>query len=110
MSELLGDMTVEFPKTVTGCHVEIRRLGALLAEADKQLEAREDTIDNLQDELDEFEENAESADDLEAGVTDAIQKFLDECERVGPLQFDVPKTDRANRAIVGLHDAVGRRP
>jgi chromosome segregation ATPase len=107
VSELLGDIDVEFPKTVTGCHVEIRRLETLLTEADKQLEAKEETIDDLQGKVDEFEEEAE---ELEDDATNAIHKFLDECERTGPLRFDVPQTDQANRAIVALHDAVGRRP
>lgn len=107
MSELLGDIDVEFPKTVTGCHVEIRRLETLLTEADKQLEAKESTIDALQSEVDELNEGAT---ELEDAATDAIHKFLDECERVGSLRFDVPQTDRTNRAIVALHDAVGRRP
>lgn len=103
MSELLDDLEVGFPKTVTACHDEIRRLGSLLADADAQIEAKDRRIGDLQDEVEELEEAS-----TEDSAEDAINLFLDECERTGPLRFDVPQTDRVNRAIVGLHDVVGR--
>lgn len=107
MSDLLGDLIIDFPKTVTNCHAEIRRLEGLLAAAGKQLEAKETTIDELQGKLDEIEEEGAAE---ENHTDEAINAFLDEVERVGPLRFDVPQTDRANRSIVALHDIVGRRP
>ncbi len=35
MSDLLGDVDVEFPKTVGRCHAEIERLRDLIREADR---------------------------------------------------------------------------
>lgn len=106
MSDLLGEVDVEFPRSVTACHAEIRRLADLIGDADKQLDAKDTTIDELQEELDELEEG-ESVDEETEG---AIQAFLDEVVRTGPLRFDVPQTERVNRTIVKLHDVVGRRP
>lgn len=105
MSELLDDIDVDYPKTVTACHAEIKRLEGLLDSADKQIKAKDGVIDDLQEKVDELEE-AES----EEAAEEAINRFLDECERTGPLRFDVPQTDRAQRAIVALHDVVGRQP
>ena len=106
MSDLLGDTEFEFPKTVGACHAEIRRLSNLIAEADKQIDAKDNEIDDLQEELEEIEEKGGVRDEETEHV---IHTFLDEVERTGPLQFDVPQTDRVNRAIVALHDVVGRR-
>lgn len=100
MSDLLGDVEVSFPKTVTACHNEIKRLQDLVHEADKQLTANEDRIDELQDEIDDEQEDAIAA----------IHTLLDECERTGPLRYDVPQSDRVNRAIVKLHEVAGRNP
>lgn len=108
MSDLLGDLDIEFPKTVSACHAEIRRLSELIADADKQLDAKDDTIDELQTEIDEIEDGKE--DDCDQQTESAVNAFLDEIERTGPLRFDVPNTDRVNRAIVALHDLVGRKP
>lgn len=83
----------EFPTTVEACHAEIKRLSGRVQE--------------LESEMEEIEEEGAASDE---DVEDAINTFLDEVERTGPLRFEVPKTDRANRAIVALHDAVGRRP
>jgi hypothetical protein len=107
MSDLLEEITDEYPKTVTVCHAEIKRLNAVIVAADKQLEGKDDEIAELKDELDEIEEKGTVSDQDAAS---AINAFLDECERVGPLRFDVPQSDRTNRAIVGLHDVVGRKP
>ena len=83
----------QFPDNVEACHDEIRRLSR--------------AIGKLESELEEIEEEGTVRDqDIEG----AIHSFLDEVERTAPLRFQVPTTDRANRAIVGLHDAVGRRP
>lgn len=43
-------------------------------------------------------------------LKDAINAFLDECERTAVLKFKVPETEHANKAILGLYDAVGRNP
>lgn len=107
MSVLLDDLTEELPKTVTACHAEIKRLNATIISADKQLEEKDATIGELETELDEIEEKGTVA---ESDLEGVINQFLDECERTGPLRFDVPQTERANRAVVALHDAVGRKP
>lgn len=108
MSDLLDGVVdeIEFPKTVGACHAEILRLSNLIAEADKAIDAKDEEIDDLQEELDKIEEKGTVRDE---GTALAIHAFLDEVERTGPLRFDVPQTDRANRAIVALHDVVGRR-
>lgn len=116
------------PNTVTACHAEIRKLreavgvdagsaeeisalgetvSALESERDElkdELEAAKKTVSELEERVDELEE------DDRPDAEDAINCFLDECERIGPLRYDVPQSDRAVRAIVRLHDAVGRQP
>lgn len=106
MSDLLGDVDIEFPKTVTGCHAEIRRLSELIGDADEQLDAKDEAIGELQDEIDEIEENGTVSDNTEQ----AVHSFLDEVERTGPLRFNVPQSDRLNQIIVRLHDVVRRQP
>lgn len=107
MSDLLDDIEIEFPKTVTACHAEIRRLSNLIAEADKVIDDKDGEIDDLQSELDEIEEKGIVRDEE---IEQTIHAFLDEVERTGPHQFDVPQGERANRAIIALHDVVGRNP
>jgi Fe-S-cluster formation regulator IscX/YfhJ len=107
MSYLLDESDVEYPKTVTRCHEEISRLQKLLVDADSHLDKKEARIEELQGEIIELED---TGDDVEDHAEEAIHAFLDECERVAPLKFDVPQSERANRAIVRLHDAVGRKP
>lgn len=104
MSDLLGDIVIDFPKTVTACHTEIRRLEGLLATADAQLDKKDD---ELQSTIDDSEERDAETDFF---ANDAINMLLDECERVGPLRYDVRQSDRTMRAIIALHDAVGRQP
>lgn len=105
MSFLADENDAVYPQTVTVCHTEISRLQGLLVEADRQLDAKNERIDDLQDKIDDLEES-----DLytEGGAAEAINAFLDECERTGPLRFEVPQSERTNRAIVRLHDVVGR--
>lgn len=107
MSDLLDEAEIEFPKTVTACHAEIRRLSNLIAEVDKAIDCKDEEIDDLRSELDEIEEKGTVRDEE---TEQAIHAFLDEVERTGPLQFDVPRDERANRAIIALHDVVGRNP
>jgi predicted nucleic acid-binding Zn-ribbon protein len=107
MSDLLGDIEVSFPKTVTACHAEIKRLQDLVQEADEQLTSKEERIDELEREVDDLEDDD---DDYTVDTIEAINALLDECERTGPLRYDVPQTDRVNRAIVKLHEVTGRNP
>lgn len=108
-----------YPKTVTACHAEIKRLEDLLEAANEQIASKDEEIGKLEGQVDDLEsDNAEMKDELEEyrnaegqvaeETAEVINAFLDECERVGPLRYDVPQTDRAMRAIVALHDAVGR--
>lgn len=56
------------------------------------------------DEIEAFEEESEDSREREA-----IDAFCNVVERpVGKLTFTVPQTNEANRAILGLHDAIGR--
>jgi predicted nuclease with TOPRIM domain len=75
----------ELKETLTQSQAEVETLEARIEELEGRIEERADPVE-------------------------AIDAFLDECERTGPLRFDVPQSDRANRAIVRLHDAVGRQP
>lgn len=114
-----------FPRTVSACHAEIIRLRVSLenaqessgadriaeleAERDEleaKLEAAEEEGTSLQAEVDRLEKHIESFPD----ATEDINALLDECVRFGPLRYDVPQTPRAMRAIVNLHDCVGRQP
>jgi len=103
------------PNTVTACHVMIRKLqesagdDGATAERDElkeKVEELEDECKSLQSEVERLEKYIEQSPD----ATDDINALLDECVRVGPLRFDVPQSDRAQRAIVALHDCVGRQP
>jgi predicted nucleic acid-binding Zn-ribbon protein len=107
MSETIDDLEVEFPKTVTACHAEIARLDGKIAELQEKNSELASKLNTASDRLAEIENDDEEE---ELGVSGAINAFLDECERTGPLRYDVPQTDRAMRAIVALHDAVGRNP
>lgn len=107
------------PNTVTACHDEIRKLREAMSEdTAEQLSALEserdelkDRVEGLEKEVSELEARVEELEDEDRpDATDAIERFLDECERVGPLRYDVPQSDRAMRAIVVLHDVVGRNP
>jgi hypothetical protein len=123
MSDVMDDLVVSYPKTVTACHAEIARLEEVLAGEDSPRELHR-RLRKLESELEDARTSATSwenkHDEVEADLEKlretiegdpviAINTFLDECERVGPLRYDVPQTDRAMRAIVQLHDAVGRR-
>ena len=110
-----------FPKTVSACHVEIIRLRNALAEIDvsDQVAALEAERDELRDQLEgEQKENGELSDrvkELEDNenpdAVSAIDLFLYEVERpVGCFNFDVVHGAAADRAILGLYDAVGRQP
>lgn len=74
MSDLLEEIEVVFPKTVTHCHAEIRRLEGLIAAADKEIDAKESEIDNLESELEDAKD--EVVDDSE-NVGAVINAFLD---------------------------------
>jgi predicted nuclease with TOPRIM domain len=115
------DTLERLPNTVTKCHDEIKRLRAAVVDPDgeaEQISALESERDELKDTVAELEaektalelrvkelEDAEKPDAIEA-----IDAFLNECERIGPLKYDVPQSDRTFRAIIGLHDAAGRTP
>jgi predicted nuclease with TOPRIM domain len=111
------DTIERLPNTVTKCHALIRSLQVAAGEgASERISALEAERDELKELLEATKKEAE---ELEARVEElekdpdaisAIEAFLDECERVGPLRYDVPQSDHSNRAIVQLHDAVGRQP
>ena len=104
------------PNTVSKCHAEIMKLreacsdpdiAAIIAERDElkeRLQAAKKEVEELEARVEQLEENDRPDAEL------AINAFLDECERIGPMRYDVPQSDRAFRAIVELHDSVGRQP
>ena len=65
----------------------------------------QDEVSSVEDRLEEVEEFV-AAKDLD--IFGAVERLLDECERVGPLRYDLVQSDRASAAIVELHDIVGR--
>jgi predicted RNase H-like nuclease (RuvC/YqgF family) len=115
------------PNTVTVCHAEIRKLREAVSDgsATEEIAALKETVSALESERDELKDKLEASektvseleervdeleDEARPNAVEAIERFLDECERVGPLRYDVPQSDRAMRAIITLHDAVGRNP
>lgn len=75
------------------------------AAVDAAFDAYEEATAALQDEVDSHEREAGDVDHIK----DAVDAFCDVIERpVGKLTFIVPQTDEVNRAIRGLHDAIGR--
>lgn len=80
-----------------------------LAEARDEIANLESTNEKLNDELDELNAKIEQLEEG-GGVSLAVDSFLDCCERVGPLRYIVPQSDRASQAIVALHDAIGATP
>src|SRR5258708_5674564 len=72
MSDLLDDIEIEFPKTVTACHAEIRRLSNSIIEDDKANDDRDGEIDDLQSGVDEIEEKGTVRDEE---VEQAIHAF-----------------------------------
>lgn len=117
MSETIEGVAASFPKTVTACHAEITRLRDMFnGGALREFTALETERDELKEALEDAKkENAELEAKIEKleqdpDTVDAIHSFLDECERVGPQRYDMPQSDRAMRAVISLHHAVGRNP
>jgi hypothetical protein len=110
------DTIERLPNTVTKCHAEIRKLreacsnpdiAAIIAERDEL----KDKLEAAEKKVGELEASVEEGGEIDDPAADqAINAFLDECERIGPMRYDVPQSDRAFRAIVWLHDLVGRNP
>jgi len=102
---------LEMPTTIKACHNEIGKLRAQLADARDDLADKERENSRLQSELDDMEEESREAEnEADDRLVDVVHQFLDECERVGVLRYRVPESDRANSAIIGLHEMAGRNP
>lgn len=72
--------------------------------AEREIEMLESEVDDLSAQVDDLEDEAN-----ETKVREAVDRFCDEVERpVGTMNYTVPDNDRVNRAIIGLHDAIGR--
>lgn len=103
---------IKMPRTVSACHAEITRLHEQISELNEgddvsTLKARIEELDGQNDALEKRVIELEEAENPDAVA--AIDCFLDEVERpVGQLKFDVVHGPRADRAILGLFDAVGR--
>jgi predicted nucleic acid-binding Zn-ribbon protein len=98
-------MGEQMPKTVTACHAEIIRLQATISDLEGEKEKLMKELGSAEDRLEEVEESI-AAKDLD--IFGAVERLLDECERVGPLRYDLVQSGRASAAIVALHDIVGR--
>jgi chromosome segregation ATPase len=69
--------------------------------------AHEDEIEEKNNEIQRLK--AEEEESLTA-ATDAAHRVCDALDRpVGKLTFDIPRPDEFNRAMLGLHDAIGRK-
>lgn len=111
-----------FPKTVSACHAEIIKLRSAVDEpgADagrvEELEIEvarlKETLSATEDENDALEDRInELGGDKALDAIGAINTFLYEVERpVGRFNFDIIHGPAADRAIVGLFDAVRRQP
>lgn len=83
----------------------------LAREVSAYVEREYDGLDATNDDLaaahDELLAEAEGSG---GDIADAVNEFIDEIQRpVGSLKFIVPQSDSVNRALLGLHDAVGRK-
>lgn len=72
-----------------------------------------DEIERLENSLEDCTVRCSGLEDEAEGtrgkIADAVNQFCDEVERpVGSMTYIVPANDRVNRAIIGLHDAIGR--
>jgi hypothetical protein len=84
---------------------------ARLVAAAKSIAAVEvnDLEDTIAENEDRIEELKGEADGKKGEVADAVHRLLDEVQRpVGTQQFIVPKCGAVDRALLGLHDAIGR--
>lgn len=98
-------MNAQLPKTVTACQAEIIRLQTTISSLkDEKAQLMHDLL-LAEDKLEELGESV-AAKDLD--IFGAVERLLDECERVGPLRYGLVQSDRASAAIVELHDIVGR--
>jgi len=85
------------------------------AKADLQALANDviDRVETLENSLEDCQVECSGLKDEVEGnrgeIADAVNRFCDEVERpVGSMKYTVPDNDRVNRAIIGLHDAIGR--
>lgn len=76
----------------------IKELQAKIDALTAELSDAEDRIEELEDEKDSGE------------LRDAIDRLLDEVERpTGSLAAVLPSSPAASRALIALHDVIGRR-
>lgn len=79
----------------------------LLAQARAQIASLEAEIGERVQENEELEEKIEEHD---TDVAEAVHRFLDVVERpCGTRTFIIPESGERDRALIGLHDAIGRR-
>ena len=87
-----------------------KRIAELEAEIAKLAEKVDDLTverDGLSRELDEAKEAVE---EHNTEIADAVRRFLGECERpVGTLNYKVPDTPAAQRALLALNDCLGQK-
>lgn len=94
---------------LAGAEDQITELKIDLAKARDENARLEAKISEMDDELDVLNTKVEELEET-GYVSEAVDRFLDCCERTGPLRYVVPQNDRVSRAIVSLHDAIGATP
>jgi septal ring factor EnvC (AmiA/AmiB activator) len=121
-SQLAAPIVVDNSEQIAALKADIGELTADLEAAETEKAALEASVKELEAERDELKERLEATEKEKEEADErieenehpnailAIDDFLGECERIGPMRFDVPQSDRVNRAIVALHDVVGRNP
>lgn len=76
-----------------------------ISSLDKDVTRAEEHLASAEEKIEELEEEATIPDDISV----AVHAFLDEIHRpVGTRDFTIPKSPAVDRAIIGLHDAIGR--
>lgn len=97
----------ELEQTIADLRAENDDLEQEVARLKEKIESQKEYIFELQEELRATEEEIK---ETESEHADVIHKLLDETQRqVGTLAIVLPDTPAARRALVALHDSVGRR-
>jgi predicted nucleic acid-binding Zn-ribbon protein len=83
-----------------------------IAELERAARLLQEDKESLSEDLDEANREVERLEEeLEAKADEqAVHTFLDVVERRSTFKFSVPQSDAADRAILALYDAIGRRP
>jgi predicted nucleic acid-binding Zn-ribbon protein len=83
-----------------------------IAELERAARLLQEDKESLSEDLDEANREVERLEEELGAKADeqAVHTFLDVVERRSTFKFSVPQSDAADRAILALYDAIGRRP